>query len=76
MNEKHKKVWRALNYFDHFHVFVSIISGCVSMSTVVSLVGVSVGTASSAVRLKICAITAAIKNYKSVIKKIRKSMII
>ena len=69
-------MWRALNYFDHFHVFVSIISGCVSMSTVVSLVGVSVGTASSAVRLKICAITAAIKNYKSVIKKIRKSMII
>ena len=66
----------SLNYFDHFHVFVSTISGCVSMSTVVSLVGVSVGTASSAVRLKICAITTAIKNYKSIIKKIRKSMII
>ena len=38
----------------------------------ISLVGVPVGIASSAVGLKICAITAGIKKYKSIIKKNRK----
>ena len=50
----------------------SIITGCVSISAFASLVCVLVGITSFAVRLKICAITAGIKNYKSVIKKKKK----
>ena len=65
---KHKKVSRALNYFECFLVFVSAVSGCVSISTFASLVGVPVAIASSAVGIKICAITARIRKYKSIIK--------
>ena len=50
----------------------SIITGCVSISAFASLVCVLVGITSFAVRLKICAVTAGIKNYKSVIKKKKK----
>ena len=50
----------------------SIITGCVSISAFASLVSVLVGITSFAVRLKICAITAEIKKYKSVIKKKKK----
>ena len=39
------------------------------MSTFATLVGIPIGTTSSAIGLKICAITAAIKKYKSIIKK-------
>ena len=60
---------RALNYFEHFLVFVSSVSGCVSVSAFVSLVGVSIGIASSAVGLKIYTITTGIKKYKPIIKK-------
>ena len=50
----------------------SIITGCVSISAFASLVSVLVGITSFAVRLKVCAITAEIKKYKSVIKKKKK----
>ena len=50
----------------------SVITGCVSISAFVSLVCVLVGITSFAVRLKICAITAEIKKYNSVIKKKKK----
>ena len=65
---------RALNYFVHFLAFVPAISGCVSISTFTSLVGVPTGIASFAVGLKTGAIVAGIKKYKSVIKKRKKSM--
>ena len=42
------------------------------MSSFASLVGIPVGIASSAVRIKICAITAIIKKYKSIISKNKK----
>ena len=74
MIEKHKKVCRALNYFEHFPVFISAASGCVLISVLASLIGVPVGTGSSAVGLKIFEITAGIKKYKSIIKKIGKIM--
>ena len=45
------------------------ITGCVSISAFVSLVGISIGITISAIRLKICAISAVIKKYKSLIKK-------
>ena len=52
MSEKHKKVSRDLNYFEHFIVFVSAVSDCVSISALASLVGFPVAIASSAIRLK------------------------
>ena len=71
MSKKHKRVCRALSYFEHFLVFVSAVSDCVSISAFSSLVSVA-AIASSALALRICAITAGIKKYKSDIKKNRK----
>ena len=72
MSEKHEKACRALNCFEYFLVSVPAVTGCVSISVFASLVGALVGIVSSAVGLKICAITAGIKKYKSVVKKKRK----
>ena len=63
---------RTLNYFKHFLVFMSAVSGCVSISAFSSLVVVPVGIASCEVGIKICAITAVINNYKLIIKKRRR----
>ena len=71
MKEKHKKVYRVLNYSAHF-IFISAVSGSVSISAFASLVGAPVGITSFAVGLKICAVTAGIKKYESIIKKKRK----
>ena len=69
------KVCRTFNYFEHFLVFIYAVSDCVSISAFASIVGVPVGIASSSVGLRICTITAGIKNYKSIIKKKKKNMI-
>ena len=69
MSEKQKKMCRALNYFKHFLVSVSVVSGCVSVSAFASLFGVPVGIRISVVGMEICAITAGIKRYKSIINK-------
>ena len=53
-------------------ILVSTVTDCVSISALASLVCVPVGITSSAVGIKICAITAGIKNYKSIIKKKKK----
>ena len=53
-------------------ILVSIVTGCASFSAFGSLVSVPVGVASFVVRLKICSITAGIRNYKSIIKKEKK----
>ena len=50
-------------------MLVSAVSGCVLISAFALLVGIPIGITSCALRLKICAITAGIKNYKSIIKK-------
>ena len=47
----------------------STITGCVSISLLASLIGIPIWITSFAIRLKICAITAGIKRYKSIIKK-------
>ena len=73
MIKKHKQACRALNYFGNFFVFVSAVSGYVSISAFSSLVVVSVGIASSAVEIKIYAIISGIKKWESIIKKKRKS---
>ena len=53
-------------------MFVSAVSGCVLISAFALLVGIPIGITSCALRLNICAITAGIKNYKSIIKKKKK----
>ena len=50
-----KKVCRTLIYFENFISFILAVSGCVSVSAFTSL------TDSSAVEIKVYAITAAIK---------------
>ena len=69
MSKKHKKVCITLNYIEHFLILASTITGCISISTFASLFSIPIGIKSSVIVLKICAITAGIKNYKSIIKK-------
>ena len=58
-----------LNYIKYILILVSRLTGCVSISAFASLVGISEGITSSAIRLEICVITAGIKKYQSIIKK-------
>ena len=69
MSKKHKKVCKTLNYIKHFLILGSTITGCVSISAFSSLVGIPIGITSSAIGLKICALTVGIKKYKSIIEK-------
>ena len=46
-----------MNYIKHLLVLISTISGCVSISAFVSLVGIPIGITSSAIGLKIYIIT-------------------
>ena len=57
ISKKHKKPCRVLNYIDHLLIAISTITGCVSISTFASLVVIPIGIMSSAIGLKICAIT-------------------
>ena len=72
MSRKHKKVCTTLNYIEHFLILASTITGCILISAFASLLGIPIGITSSAIGLKICAITARIKKYKSIIKKKKK----
>ena len=65
MSKKHKKVVKI------FLVVVSTIIGWVSI-LIASLVSILIGIMNCAIRLKTCAITAAIKSYKPIIKKKKK----
>ena len=56
-------------YLKKFYILVSTITGCISIFAFASLLGIPIGIASSAIVLKICAIAAGIKKYKSIIKK-------
>ena len=69
MSNKQKTVCTTLNYIEHFFIIASVVTECVSISTFASLLGILIGITSSAIGLKICAITAGIKKYKSIIKK-------
>ena len=72
LSKKHEKVCTTQNYIEHFLVLASTITGCIQISAFTYLVGIPIGITSSAIELKICAITAAIKKYKSIIKKKKK----
>ena len=69
MSKKHKKICRILNFIEHLLIATFNIAGCVSISAFGSLVGIPIGITSSAIGLKICARTAGIKKYMSIIKK-------
>ena len=68
MSEKYQTC-KYLNCVEHFLILASTVTGCVSISAFASLVCFPVGIISSAVVIKICAITAEIKKYESIIKK-------
>ena len=62
MSKKHEKVYRVLNYIEHLLILISTVTGCVSISAFVSLVGIHIGVTSSEIVLKICVITEGIKS--------------
>ena len=72
MSKKHKKVCGVLSYIEDLLILASAVTGCVSISAFASLVCISKGITSSAVRLKICVTAAGIKKYNSIIKKKKK----
>ena len=72
MSKKQERVWTTLNYIEHFLTMASTITGCISISVFTSFIGIPIGITSSAIGLKICAITTGIKKYKSLIKKKKK----
>ena len=59
----------------HFLILSFKITVCISISVFAYLVGIPIGITSSAIQLKIFAITAAIRKYKSIIRKRKTSMI-
>ena len=75
MSKKHKKGCTTLNYAKYFLILASVVTGCISVFAFASLLGTSVRIVSSAIGWKICATTAGIKKYKSIIKNKRRTMI-
>ena len=61
MSKKHKKVCTTLNDIGHFLILAFTITGCILISAFASLIAIPIGITSSAIGLKICAITAGIK---------------
>ena len=72
MSTTHKSVCTTLNDIEHISILSSTITGYISIFALNSLNGIPIGIMSSAIGLKICAITAIIKKYKSIIKKKKK----
>ena len=68
----HKTVSTALNYIERFLILASAVTGCISISAFASLLGIPAGITSSAIGLKIFAIVAGIKKYKSITKEKKK----
>ena len=73
MSKKHKRVCKVLNYIEHLFIVISTITGCISISAFAFSVGILVRVTSYITGLKICAITAGIEKYKSIIKKKKKT---
>ena len=72
MSKKDRKTCKYLNYVENWLILSSTITACILASAFTSLVCVLAGIMSSAVDITICAITAGIKKYKSIIKKKKK----
>ena len=61
MSKKHKKVCTTLNYTERFLILVFAVNGSILIFLFTFVLGISIGTKSSAIGLKTCAITAEIK---------------
>ena len=61
ISKNHRKVCRTLNDIAHSLILISTITGCGSISAFASLIGIPIGITYSAVGLKNCVITEAIK---------------
>ena len=72
MSRKHIRLYTTLSYIDHFLILVSSITGCISISAFASLLGILLGTISSTIGLKMCAIAVGTKKYESIINKKKK----
>ena len=72
ISRKYKQFCTTLHYIEHSLVLASTITGCISISAFGSLLGIPIGITSSAIGLKIFAITTGIKKYKPIIKKKKK----
>ena len=73
MSQNLKKICTTLNYIEHFLILASTITGCISIPAFTPVISIAIGITSSAIGLKICAITERIKKYKSIIKKEKKN---
>ena len=69
MSKNQKNICTTLNYIEHFLIWASAVTGCISISAFFSLIVIPRGITRSAIGLKICTTTAGIKKYKSIIKK-------
>ena len=69
IDEKKPKKLTTLNYIEISLILASAITECISISAFAPLLGISTETTISVTGLKICAITAETKKYKSIIKK-------
>ena len=65
----------ALNYIEHLLILTSGDTRFVSVFAFASLVGIPISIENSAEGLKVFAITAGIKMYKSILSKRKRSMI-
>ena len=72
MSEEYKKTCKYLNYVEYLLILASAVNVFVSISAFSPLVCVSVSMTSSVVGIKVCAIIARIKKYKSIVKKMKK----
>ena len=72
MSKKQKQFCTNLSYIEYFLTLTSTITGCISISAFASLIGIPIGNISYARGLKISAIAAGIKKYKSITEKRKK----
>ena len=59
ISKKPKKICTTLNYFEHSYI-TSTITGCILISAFAFLIAIPIRITSSAIELKICAITAGV----------------
>ena len=62
MSNNHKKVCTILNYNEHLFFLTSAITGCISISIFASVFGSLIEITSSAIGLKVWAITKELKD--------------
>ena len=71
ISKKQKNICKILSYTERLLILVSTVTGSVSIYGFASFVGIPVGIASSVVMIKTCIISAGVKKYESIIKKMK-----